>query len=182
MSDTFLYTTPDDPRAEPLLTELLHEYDSRYGSFFHAEGAKAELNRYPASAFAPPHGNFLLLLREGRAIAGGAFMRYSDDTAEFKRVWTDARFRRQGLARKVLLELEGQALRQGYLRVYLTTGFRQPEAVNLYLTHGYTPLFDTAADPETLKRTLPFEKDLAGGPALPVNDARLGDYQGAFHP
>ena len=91
MSDTFLYTRPDHPRAEPLLTELLHEYDSRYGSFFHAEGAKAELNRYPSIAFTPPHGNFLLLLREGRAIAGGAFMRYSDDTAEFKRVWTDAR-------------------------------------------------------------------------------------------
>lgn len=91
MSDTFLYTTPDDPRAEPLLTELLHEYDSRYGSFFHAESAKAELNRYPSIAFTPPHGNFLLLLREGRAIAGGDFMRYSDDTAEFKRVWTDAR-------------------------------------------------------------------------------------------
>lgn len=161
MSDTFLYTSTTDPRAKPLLDELLHEYETRYGTFFDAEGAKTEMNRYPAEAFAPPHGNFLLLLREGVPIAGGAFMRHTEDTAEFKRIWTDARFRRQGLARKVLLELEEQALRQGYARVYLTTGFRQPEAVGLYLTNGYTALFDTGVDPEELKRPLPFEKHIA---------------------
>ena len=57
MSDTFLYTTPLDPRAQPLIDELIHEYDSRYGTYFNAEGAAAELNRYPPEAFAPPHGN-----------------------------------------------------------------------------------------------------------------------------
>lgn len=160
MSDTFLYTSPTDPRARPLLDELLVEYQTRYGTFFDADGAKAELNRYAPEVFAPPHGNFLLLLREGVAIAGGAFMRHSDDTAEFKRIWTDGRLRRQGLSRIVLRELEEQAVRQGYSRVYLTTGFRQPEAVGLYLTSGYTALFDTTVDPEELKRPLPFEKAL----------------------
>ena len=62
----------------------------------------------------------------------------------------------------VLKELEDQAARQGYRRVYLTTGFRQPEAVGLYLSHGYTALFDLHADPETIAH-LPFEKYL---PAL----------------
>lgn len=160
MSDTFLYTSPTDPRARPLLEELLVEYQARYGTFFDAEGAKAELNRYAPDVFEPPHGNFLLLLRDGVAIAGGAFMRHSQDTAEFKRIWTDGRLRRQGLARKVLVELEEQAVRQGYARAYLTTGFRQPEAVSLYLTSGYTALFDTTVDPEELKRPLPFEKAL----------------------
>ena len=32
MSDTFVYTTPLDPRAKPLIDELTYEYDSRYGS------------------------------------------------------------------------------------------------------------------------------------------------------
>ncbi len=41
MSDTFLYTSPTDPRARPLLEELLVEYQARYGTFFDAEGAKA---------------------------------------------------------------------------------------------------------------------------------------------
>ena len=58
MSDTFVYTTPLDPRAKPLIDELTYEYDSRYGSYFNAAGAVEEMNRYPAEAFAPPHGNF----------------------------------------------------------------------------------------------------------------------------
>ncbi len=59
----------------------------------------------------------------------------------------------------MLQELEEQAARQGYRRVFLTTGFRQPEAVGLYLSHGYTALFDLEADPETVAH-LPFEKQL----------------------
>ncbi|OBZ94633.1 acetyltransferase [Pararhizobium polonicum] len=159
MSDTFLYTTPLDPRAKPLIDELTFEYDSRYGTYFNAAGAVEEMNRYPAEAFAPPHGNFLLLLRNGETIGGGAFKHYDERTAEFKRIWTRSDLRRQGLARKVLIELEVQAARQGYSRVYLTTGFRQPEAIGLYLTYGYTALFDVDADPEIYK-SLPFEKEI----------------------
>ncbi|MCY1246786.1 hypothetical protein D9M72_600550 [compost metagenome] len=59
----------------------------------------------------------------------------------------------------MLYELEAQAARQGYSRSYLTTGFRQPEAVGLYLANGYTALFDVDADLEVYK-TLPFEKDI----------------------
>ncbi len=87
------------------------------------------------------------------------------DTAEFKRIWTLPGLRRQGIARRVLQELEDQAARQGYRRVFLTTGFRQPEAVGLYLSHGYTALFDLQADPETIAH-LPFEKHL--GVSAPV--------------
>lgn len=47
MSDIFLYTSSLDPRAKPLIDELLYEYDSRYGTYFNAEGAAAEMNRYP---------------------------------------------------------------------------------------------------------------------------------------
>jgi GNAT superfamily N-acetyltransferase len=160
MADLFVYTSSLDPRARPLVEDLIHEYDSRYGDFFDREGAVVELNRYPPEAFAPPHGNFLLLIRDGETIGGGAFMRYDDTTAEFKRIWTRRDLRRQGLARRLLIELEAQATRQGYQRIYLTTGFRQPEAAGLYLTTGYTALFDTTLPPETY-RHLPFEKRLA---------------------
>lgn len=163
MSDRFYYTTPLDPLAKPLIEELTFEYNSRYGSFYDAEGATKEMNRYAPDVFSPPHGNFVLLLRDDIAIAGGAFMRHEDEgTTEFKRIWTHSAHRRQGLAKKVLFELEDQALRQGYARIYLTTGFRQPEAVGLYLTNGYTALFDTSADPETVRK-LPFEKHLTTG-------------------
>lgn len=160
MADELIYTSSLDPRAVPLLEALTVEYDARYGTYFHKEGAIAEMNKYPPEDFAPPHGNFLLLLRDGETIGGGAFMRYNDDTAEFKRIWTHSTYRRQGLAKIVLDELELQAAKQGYRRVYLTTGFRQPEAKALYLNYGYTALFDINADPQ-IYGTLPFEKDIS---------------------
>jgi len=159
MSDHFLYTTPLDARAQPLIAELTIEYDTRYGDVLRAPGEPREMDRYPPEVFAPPHGNFVLLMRDGVAIGGGAFKRLDERTAELKRMWTSRALRRQGLASKVLLELEAQVARQGYDRVYLTTGFRQPEAVGLYLGHGYTPLFSNEVAPET-PRKLPFEKQL----------------------
>lgn len=167
MSDQFVYTTPLDPRAQPLIEELTREYDTRYGEFYALEPGPREMERYPAHAFAPPHGNFVLLLRGGVAVSGGAFKRYDAHTAEFKRVWTDARLRRQGLALQVLQELEAQARRQGYTRIYLTTGFRQPEAVGLYLGQGYTPLFDLSENFE-VRRKLPFEKRIGAPADLPA--------------
>ena len=119
MTDGFLYTTPLDPRAQPLIEALTWEYETRYGNYW-GEPAGAEMARYPAELFAPPHGAFLLLMRGGTAIAGGAFKRYDERTAELKRVWTHVELRRQGLARIVLAELEARALRQGYSRIYLT--------------------------------------------------------------
>lgn len=168
MSEHFLYTTVRDPRAKPLLEDLAFEYESRYGELYRTEEGPREMERYPPALFEPPDGNFLLLMRAGEAVGGGAFMRYDERTAELKRIWTRRDVRRQGLARKVLAELEAQSARQGYLRVYLTTGFRQPEAVGLYLGHGYTPLFDFPIDP-SVPRKLPFEKHLV--PAIPSRNA-----------
>jgi GNAT superfamily N-acetyltransferase len=162
MSEQFIYTSVHDPLARPLFDGLEQEYDSRYADVRRRIGgsAREELERYPAEAFAAPVGAFVLLLRDGEAVSGGAFMPHRDsDTAEFKRIWTLPGLRRQGIARRVLQELEDQAVRQGYRRVFLTTGFRQPEAVGLYLSHGYRALFDLQADPETVAH-LPFEKHL----------------------
>ncbi|MFB7866415.1 MULTISPECIES: GNAT family N-acetyltransferase [unclassified Streptomyces] len=145
-------TTTTDPLARPLLDELAHEYTTRYGS-------SEDLRRYPAEEFARPRGAFLLLLEQGRPVAGGAYRRYDERTAELKRIWTHSGHRRRGLARRVLTELEREAAASGYTRIYLTTGPRQPEAKGLYLATGYRPLFDVAADPESIG-PLPFEKHL----------------------
>ncbi|MFI7407697.1 GNAT family N-acetyltransferase [Streptomyces sp. NPDC049627] len=161
---TVIQVPVSDPRVRPLLSELGHEYSTRYG-----KDAHAELSRYPDEEFTEPHGGLLLLLLErGEPVAGGAFRRYDATTAELMgvppdevwgRIWTHSAHRRRGLARRVLAELEREAGTRGYRRVHLTTGPRQPEARGLYLATGYTPLFDTAADPETIG-PLPFEKHL----------------------
>ena len=164
---------PHDELAAPLFTELAREYDCRYGDLF--GGAAHELTRFPAEEFLAPDGGFLLLLEDGVAVAGGAFRRHADaGTAEVKRMWTAAAHRRRGLARRVLAELEADAARRGYTRMYLTTGPRQPEAKALYLAAGWTPLFDPAVahptDLDELRTGAPgafayaFDKRLDGAP------------------
>lgn len=174
------------PSVRPMLDELAVEYASRYADRLSVADLRAELERYPAHEFTPPRGELVLLVEDGGAVAGGAFRRRTEPelgeiarsprpggrdergvpvvpTAELKRIWTHSAHRRRGLARRVLVELERRALAAGYPRIYLTTGPRQPEAAALYVATGYTPLFDTTADPETVG-PLPFEKWLVPDP------------------
>ncbi|MGW0337558.1 GNAT family N-acetyltransferase [Streptomyces sp. NPDC003011] len=156
---TVIQAPVSDPRVGHLLRGLGDEYSTRYG-----RDAHAELARYPDEEFTAAHGGILLLLlAHGEPVAGGAFRRYDETTAELKRIWTHSVHRRRGLARRVVAELEREASARGYRRIYLTTGPRQPEARGLYLATGYTPLFDTEADPETIG-PLPFEKHLPVAP------------------
>jgi GNAT superfamily N-acetyltransferase len=156
----YVWTNQRDQLAQPLLAELAVEYSGRYGH--ELEELHDNLRSYPAERFAPPDGGLLLLLRGRHAVAGGAFQRYDERTAELKRIWTHSAHRRQGLARQVVAELEREAAGRGYQRIYLTTGPRQPEAKGLYLATGYSPLFDVGADPLTIG-PLPFEKALPVG-------------------
>ncbi|UHC16098.1 GNAT family N-acetyltransferase [Methylobacterium currus] len=170
MAEIIVHSSPLEPAAQPLLDGLVAEYDGRYGAVTRPGGARAEILRYPAEAYRPTLGDFLLVLRDGETIAGGAFMSHDDATVELKRIWTRPDLRRQGLAKRVVQALEASALRLGYTRAYLTTGFRQPEATALYASLGYRPLFDVTVDP-VLYRSLPFEKALSpsgGVAATPV--------------
>jgi GNAT superfamily N-acetyltransferase len=144
--DSFLHTTPLDPLAVPLLLDLEREYEERYSDMFETP-ASTEINRYPVDEFIAPRGTFLLLLRNGVPISGGAFMTHDEHTVEIKRVWTHPESRGQGLAKRVLAELEAEAARRGFTDVTLSTGPRQPEAVHLYLSAKYVPQFDQSLDP-----------------------------------
>ncbi|MBN8950698.1 MULTISPECIES: GNAT family N-acetyltransferase [unclassified Rhizobium] len=168
MSDIIIRSSLLDPAAEPLIDGLASEYNARYGAASRPGGARAEIMRYPSALFSPPLGDFLLLRRDGQTIAGGAFMSHDDETAEFKRIWTHPDLRRQGLARRIMAAIEESAGQLGYTRAYLSTGFRQPEALAFYLSLGYRPLFDPTVDP-SLYRSLPFEKHIgekAGEPGV----------------
>lgn len=157
--DRFIFTTTDDPRAKVLNDALLQEYDRLYGTFFDPRGAIAEMERYPPADFFPNQGNFGLLLRNNVVIGGGGFKFYNPQCAELKRIWICPNHRRQGLAARILQELEQQAVKQGYQELYLTTGYKQPAAVELYLKNGYQAQFDLQEDREALRK-LPFRKKL----------------------
>lgn len=134
----FVAVGQDDPLAEPLLAELAVEYATRYGGT--VDGVGRWLRGYPATEFAAPDGGMVVGLQDGVAVTGGAFRRFDGSTAELKRIWTDARYRRRGYARLLLEQLEHLIAARGYRRVYLTTGDKQPEAEALYLDTGYRRL------------------------------------------
>lgn len=157
--DVIVHSSPVHDDARPLFAALAVEYEQRYAGLIGPEEAEAELNRFPPERFVAPDGLFLLLQREGQTIGGGAYVRYDEHTAELKRIWAHGDYRRQGLARRIVLALEAEAIRVGYRRVFLSTGFRQPEAVKLYLSLGYRPLFEVDGNWEEIFQ-LSFEKDL----------------------
>jgi GNAT superfamily N-acetyltransferase len=153
----FVRVAQDDPLAAPLLDELAVEYAHRYGGT--VDGVGSWLRGYPAHEFEAPDGGMLVGLLDGVPVTGGAFRRFDDDTAELKRIWTDGRHRRKGFGKLLLAELEAAISARGYLRVYLTTGDRQPEAEALYLTTGYRRL-DEPLPAEGEVYPMAFEKTL----------------------
>lgn len=154
----FVVVSQDDPLAEPLLAELAVEYATRYGGAVDRVGRW--LRGYPAAEFAAPDGGMVLGLLGGVPVTGGAFRRFDERTAELKRIWTDARFRRLGHARALLVDLEERIVERGYRRVYLTTGDRQPEAEALYLATGYRRLDEPLPTPGDDLYPMAFVKEL----------------------
>ena len=68
--------------------------------------------------------------------------------------------RGRGLGRRVLVELEAEARRLGYASLVLETGDRQPEALGLYVSAGYTripcyPPYDSRALSLCFEKRLP---------------------------
>jgi ribosomal protein S18 acetylase RimI-like enzyme len=61
------------------------------------------------------------------------------DVAEIKRTYVAKRVRGQGLARRMLGELESMLAARGYEQVLLMTADAQPEAIALYESSGYRP-------------------------------------------
>lgn len=137
----FVETTPDDACIAPLIAALANECRQR-------DGVNAgDRGDGPASLYSAPQGAFLALKHGGEAIGIGAYAPYDHDTAALSHIWTRPDHRRQGVALYMVQELERRARLAGYKQAFLTTGFRQPEAVSLCLSLGYTPLFDINADP-----------------------------------
>ncbi|MEU6767169.1 GNAT family N-acetyltransferase [Streptomyces sp. NPDC046853] len=136
-----LRPTPfDHPDAVKLNDRVQLEYAERYGD----EGDVTPLD--PAM-FRAPSGLYLLAYDEnGTPLATGGWRGheendegYGNGDAEIKRMYVTPEARGLGLARRILAALEDDARSAGRIRMVLETGTKQPEAIALYTSTGYTP-------------------------------------------
>ena len=86
----------------------------------------------------PPTGVFLVAWDGDVPVGCGGVRRHDDTTGEIKRMYVAPDARRRGVSRIVLRALEDRARVIGYTRVVLETGTKQPEAIALYESEGYT--------------------------------------------
>ena len=80
----------------------------------------------------------LVLYLDQKPVSIGAIKEFNSVSMEVKRMYTLPEFRGQGLATKILLELENWTRNLGYKKCVLETGRRQPEAIELYKSKGYS--------------------------------------------
>jgi GNAT superfamily N-acetyltransferase len=153
--------------AARLIEEVQAEYVDRYGG--PDEGPIDPL------MFEPPHGTFFVGYLDDVPVATGAWRRGSVEafgtttTAEIKRMYVAPSARGQGLARQILAHLEETARASGIEALILETGLRQPEAIALYETSGYTsiPAFGHYRDSPICRC---FGKPLAGSDHVATPD------------
>lgn len=74
---------------------------------------------------------------DGNAVGCGAIKEFGEETMEIKRMFVHPEFRRQGIAKKILEQLEVWANELKYETCILETGNKQKEAVTLYQKLGY---------------------------------------------
>ena len=102
----------------------------------------------------------VVLAYDGEKPVGcGALKPYDKKSMEVKRMFTLPKSRGNGIASKILRELEQWAEQLNYKRCILETGINQPEAIALYHKNGYklTPNYGQYADAENSRC---FEKKL----------------------
>jgi GNAT superfamily N-acetyltransferase len=142
----------DSPSARLLIEAVQQEYVWRYGG--------RDATPVDPAQFAPPRGLFLVVYADGIPVGCGGWRVHGMD-AEIKRMFVIGEMRGRGLARRLLAEIEASAAAAGLTRTILETGLKQPEAIALYESSGYTeiPGFGIYAAEEDCRS---FAKMLAG--------------------
>jgi GNAT superfamily N-acetyltransferase len=122
----------DHPHARTLIDALQQVYQTRYGGH--------DSTPVEPPQFAPPLGLFLVGYLDDVPVSSGGWRARGDGSVEVKRMYVVEGFRGRGLARAMLAELELTAKQAGHRRIILETGDKQPEALALYQSSGYTPI------------------------------------------
>lgn len=149
----------------PLVVEQISPHHPKLRTLL-ADATEASDGLYPPTSQHGLHqedaenSTFLIAWQDGEAAGCGVLRPLDTRTCEAKRMYVDPAHRRQGLARKILAELEVLAPKLGFSVIRVETGTLQPEAIALYESAGYQRIErygEYANDPMSIC----FEKKLA---------------------
>jgi GNAT superfamily N-acetyltransferase len=126
---------PEEPPASELLAAMRAELNDVYETFSRLDNpplAPAELRA--------PRGAYVVGYVGEEAVAGGGVRRLAESVAEIKRMYVRPSARSRGVAAALLAALEDAARALGYTSARLDTGPKQPHALRLYRSAGYSEL------------------------------------------
>lgn len=79
----------------------------------------------------------VVVVYQDKQVVGCGAMKDQEGKMELKKMFVQEKFRNQGIASKILKELESWAKEIGYNRTILETGKHMEDAVGLYQKNGY---------------------------------------------
>lgn len=115
----------DFQKLVQLLDAELAQRDGELNDFYHQYNGIEALRQV------------LVLYSDKEAVACGAFKLRDGHSAEIKRMYVKEDYRKQGLASKLLHELEDWGREMNLKTLVLETGINQPEAMALYEKSGF---------------------------------------------
>jgi GNAT superfamily N-acetyltransferase len=135
MDDGFVLVTR--PLADPDAIALTAEMRAEVSALYNRQDAGSPLT---PEMFQPPLGRFLVGYLDGLAVACGGYRQIDQGHARVQRVFVRPEARGRALSRRLMEHIETLAVADGFTSLDLHTGVRQPAAVRVYESLGYTPI------------------------------------------
>jgi len=123
---------PDQPEVHALLAAS----DAYMASLYPAESN----HMFDVDALKRPEVTFVVARVAGHVVGCGAVVKSAQGWAEIKRMFVSPAARGQKLGRRLLQKLEAIAVERGVTLLRLETGVKQPEALSLYRSVGFTEI------------------------------------------
>jgi putative acetyltransferase len=126
---TIKRTTSADKDFQMLITHLDHELWNEL---------KEDQATYDQFNKVPDISTVLIIYQGQQPVACGCFKEIDANTVEIKRMFVEKEWRRKGLSKLILNELEQWAMEKGFENAILETSIHFTTARQLYESSGYT--------------------------------------------
>ncbi|MFT8351048.1 GNAT family N-acetyltransferase [Clostridium saccharoperbutylacetonicum] len=128
MSLKILKTTGTNIDFIKLIKLLDDDLNERYGEL------QKQYNKHNKTDYI---NDVIIIYKDEIPVACGALKEHNIEVIELKRIFVKKEYRRQGLSKLIISELEKLGRNKGYKYALLETGVKQHEAINLYKNNGY---------------------------------------------